>query len=263
MAFINNTEYGIVSDREIASILGNFTPGMIINMLDDILNDRIRPYSSNIGNLVTAYELNYKGTIAQCPIVESELTELRLATYEGIMKKICEYHNLEYELDPGMDIYTIALYTYAFLVSDFKNNITQFYRNFIMKERNNIYESLHLADMKKGKDSSSSYSKKIYKGGNQKISVIHANLDYVITQMGAFDIDFPTIIEFVYYGNKPLIRLLQNVLSDNGDFYHRFYVETMNGIYRAELITDIRLLLQPAPMSNIEEYIEGEPESNE
>ena len=45
MAFMNNTEYGIVSDREIASILGNFTPDMIINMLDDILNDRIRPYS--------------------------------------------------------------------------------------------------------------------------------------------------------------------------------------------------------------------------
>lgn len=263
MEFINNTEYGMVSDREIASILGNFTPDMVLNMLDDILNDRIRPYSSNIGNLITAYEYNYNTTLAQCPILSDNLNELRTSTYEAIMKKICEYHNLEYELDPGMDIYTAALYTYSFLVSDFKNNITTFYRNFIMKEKNNIYESFNLADLKKGKDSSSSYSKKIYKGGNQKISVIHANLDYVITQMSSFDISLDTVIEFVYLGNRQVAKMLQNILSDNGDFYYKFYVGTMNGPYRAELITDIRLLLQPAPVSSIGEYLEGEEKSDE
>ena len=257
MAFeINNTEYGIVSDNEIASILGNFSPDMILDMLDNILSDKLRPYSSNIGNLVAAYESNYVATVAQYPILSDNLLRLRQEVYEAIMHKICSYHNLEYEMDPGMDLYTVALYTYSFLIANFKTNITTFYRNFIMKEKNNIYDSFGLADMKRSKDSSSSYSRKIYKGGNQKISIIHANLDTVISQMSAFDIDLPTIIENVYAGNKPIIKLLQSVLSDNGDFYHQFYTGAMNSIYRAELITDIRLLLQPVPTTNIGEYLE-------
>lgn len=254
----NNSEYGIVSDREIASILGNFTPDMIIGMLDDILIDKIRPYSSNIGNLIAAYESNYIATVAQYPILSDELISLREQTYETIMKRICEFHNLEYEMDPGMDIYSLALYTYEFLVSNFKMNIATFYRNYIMKEKNNIYESFNLAELKRGKDSSSSYSRRVYKGGNQKISVIHANLDYVIAQMSSFDIDLPTIIEHVYMGNKPVTKMLQSALSDTGDFYHQFYVGTMDSIYRAELITDIRLSLQPVPTSNIEDFLEDE-----
>lgn len=259
MAFeMNNTEYGIVSDREIASILGNFTPNMIIDMLDDILIDKIRPYSSNIGNLVAAYESNYVATVTQYPMLSDDLLSLRQDTYESIMKRICEFHSLEYELDPGADIYSVALYAYAFLVSGFKSNIATFYRNFIMKEKNNIYEAFNLSEMKRSKDSSSSYSRRVYKGGNPKISVIHANLDYVIAQMSSFDIDLPTIIEHVYMGNKPVTKMLQSILSDAGDYYHTFYVGAMNSVYRAELITDIRLSLQPNPTSNIEEYLEGE-----
>lgn len=260
MAFEStNTEYGIVSDREIASVLGNFTPDMVLNIIEDNLVDKMRPYSQNIGNLVASYELNYKASIANYPMCAEDLTLLRERSYESILKRICEFHNLDYEMDPGMDLYTVAFLVYRFLISEYKSNICTFYRNYIMKEKFNIYKAFNLSELKKSKSSSSSYSR-IYTGGNPQLSVIHANMDYVITQMCGFDIDLNAIIETVYMGDKNVTRLLQSVLYDRGDFFKQFYVGTITGPDRAEIITNIRLQLQPIASVNIEEYLNDESE---
>lgn len=257
----NNAEYTIVSDREIAAVLSYFTPDMIQNVLDDVLNEKTRPYSTNIGNLVNAYETNFKIAVSNYPNYADNLQRIRIETFETVMDRICNFHNIEWELNPGMDLYTAAFYTYQFLISNFKINITRFFSNFIIREKNNIYEALKLSEMKKNKDSSSLYSRKVYNGLDSKISVIHANLDYVLTQISGFDISLDTIIENVYFGDKNVIQILQSVLVDKGDFFRNFYVSVLNSSGRAELITAIRLQLQP--IAGIKDYIEIENLQNQ
>lgn len=251
----NNSEYAIVSDTEIATVLNYFTPDMIQNVLDDVLEEKMRPYSTNIGNLINAYETNFKIAVSNYPNYAEELQRVRIETFESVMNRICNFHNIEWELEPGMDLYTMAFYTYQFLISNFKINITKFFSNFITREKDNIYDALKLSELKKNKDSSSVYSRKIYNGLDSKISVIHANLDYVLSQISGFDINLDTVIENVYYGDKNVIQALQSILADKGDFYKTFYVEVLNGTGRAELITAIRLQLQP--IAGIENYIEN------
>lgn len=254
-----NNDYTIVSDREIASILNYFTPEMVRNVLDDVLQDKMRSYTTNIGNMVNAYETNFRIALSDYPEFSNDLVKIRDEAFKSIMNQVCGFHNIDWELEVGMDLYTVAFYTYQFLVSDFKRNITRFFSNFILREKDNIYASLNLGEIKKGKDSSSAYSKKVYNGIDNKIITIHANLDYVLTQISGFDIDLNTIIDNTYAGDKNVIALLQNVLADKGNFYKMFYVGTLNSSDRAELITAIRLQLQQLPVG-IEDYIEKEGE---
>lgn len=253
----NNTDYSIVTDREISTVLSHFSPEMIRDVIENVLEDRVRPYSYSIGNLVSSYETNFRIARAQYPNYAEELENKRLETYEFILNKVCEYHSLSYAMEPNTDIYTAAVYTYQFLVSDYKKNIVSFFTNYILKEKNSIYDSLNLAEFKKNKDSSSIYSKKVYKGVNPKLLAIHANLNYVLEEISAFDIDLNVIIDYVYTHDKQLSRFLQSFLGDNGDFYHNHFMNVINGPERPELITNIRLQLQPN-IIEMKEYLINE-----
>lgn len=244
----NNTDYRLVSDREMSIVLDYFTADMVIDVVQDVLEDRTRPYSYNIANIVGSYETNYKIAVSQYPEYAEELQNKRQETYESIMNCICSYHDIGYSLEPTTDLFTAAFYTYQFLVSDFKKNVATFYTNYILREKNNIYDALSLGEMKKNKDSSSIYSRKVYKNTSNKIPTIHANLSLVLDELAGFDIDLNIILEFVYMQNKQVGIFLQSILYDNGDFYHNYFRNIINSTERPEVITNIRLQLQPVPV---------------
>lgn len=240
-----NSEFSIVSDREIASIIGNFSSGMVMNTLDNILHDpnRLRYYT--IGNLVNAYETDYNMTMQQYPIHGQELTQARQETYEAIINKLCDHFHLSVNLNPTMDLYSVASTMYQFLVAEFPMNIINFYRNLMIREKNNIYHKYDLEAFKKAKDSSTIYSKKVYKTTDNKLWLIHTNLDSIITEMYAQDISLEQVIELCYLDNKVLAKFLSSFLLENQNFYKNFIIPYMNSSNRATAITYIRLQLQP------------------
>lgn len=241
----NNSEYSIVSDREIASIIGNFSSGMIMNTLHNILNDPDRLRYHSIGNLVIAYETDYNATIIQYPDHAKELAQARQETYEAIINKLCDHFHLSVNLNGNMDIFSVASKMYQFLVSDFPQNVVNFYYNLMIREKNNIYHRYDLEAFKKAKDSSAIYSKKVYKTTDNKLWLIHTNLDTIITEMYAQDITLEQVIELCYMENKVLSKFLSSFLFENQNFYQNFIIPYMNGINRPSVITYIRLRLQP------------------
>lgn len=243
-----NSEYSIVSDREIASVIGNFSSGMVMNTLHNILNDPDRLRYFSIGNLVNAYETDYKVTVAQHPDLAQDLAKARIDTYEAIINKLCDHFHLSVNLNGNMDLYSVASNMYQFLVAEFPQNVVNFYYNLMLREKNNLYHSYDLEALKKAKDSSTIYSRKVYKTTDNKLWMIHTNLDTIITDMYAQDISLEQVLELCYANNKVLAKFLSSFLLENHNFYQSFIIPFMNGVNRASTITHIRLQLQPMIM---------------
>lgn len=244
----SNSEYSIVSDREIASIIGNFSPGMVMNTLHNILNDPDRLRYFSIGNLVNAYETDYQLNITQYPDHAQEFAQVRTDVYEAIINKLCDHFHLSANLNAGMDLYSVASNMYQFLVAEFPKNIVNFYYNLMLREKNNIYHRYDLEAFKKAKDSSTIYSRKVYKTTDNKLWLIHTNLDAIITDMYAQDISLEQVIELCFMENKTISKFLSSFLLENHNFYQSFIIPYMNSIHRASTITHIRLQLQPMIM---------------
>lgn len=238
----NNIDYTVVSNRELSSVLGYFSPEMTMSILDNVIEDRIRNHSQALANLPFSYETNIKLAIDSYSNINRELLERRNQTYLSIIDRLCAYHQLSCNLGTLNDLYAPAYYIYDLLISNFQTNIMTFFYNFIMREKINLYESLNLSDTKKNKDSSAIYSKRISNGSDNILAAIHANLDLVITQLIGYDIGLSDFINLVY--PLQVSEFLNSILVDNGDFYRRFIVPTIMGPDKPIFITKIRLIIQ-------------------
>ena len=133
-------------------------------------------------------------------------------------------------------------------VCNFAENLTTFFANFIYRERSSLYDSLGLADMKKNKDSSTIYGKKIYK--DIKLAIINANIDMVIREVCAMEFPFHAIISLICGNTSELKKYILTIVSADNTFFQNAYVTALNSDIRAELITAIRIKLQKLALSH-------------
>lgn len=198
MSFIsNNTEYGILTDNEISSIIGNFSSDMIYDIVEIRHMNRFRPYQLYVGNLVGAINQNFKIQCQAIPIHSEELMQSHRMVLETIMNKICSLNNIsinESNLE-NVDLYSLVYFLYDFFISRYTLNIINFFSNFIIREQNSIIESINIAEAKKSgiKDLGSNYSKKMFKENNN-LAIIHANLDKVVENICGMDIDMNAFV---------------------------------------------------------------------
>lgn len=235
-----NSDYEVISENEAASIICYFTPEMISDLVEKTLQNKYTNYNDTMPNTIFALETYFKQSAAQLPEYANDLTLKRNETYLNIILQICKYHDLSYTRATAeyTDIYSDAAHLFDFLVSRFNQNIVNFFTNYIIREQSTLYEALDLASKKKDL---SGYSKKIYKTGS-KIAIIHSNLEYVIENICAYDIDLETYIDFAYI-DKQLASYIKSLLVDNGDFFKRYIVPYVN-IYGPIIITNIKFALQ-------------------
>ena len=123
-----------------------------------------------------------------------------------------------------------------------------FFANFIYKERSSLYDALNLSEMKKNKDGSTIYGKKIYK--DVKLAVINANIDTVIKAVCDTDIPFHSIISLICGNNSELKTYFLSIVSANQDFMNTAYIPVLNSDIQAEIITGIRFKLQQIAISH-------------
>lgn len=244
MSFItNNTEFGIVSDSEIMSIISNFSDDMIMDIIMKNSENKFRPYQHYVGNLITAIESEFKSNEENYPQYFSETMQRRNELYLNILNKLCSLHGLSLHIDENTDLYSLAYFLYDFTISKFTINIVNFFANYIISESSSLYHYLNLNELKKNKDSSSSYSKKIFKG-NSKLATIHANLEIVIDSICGFDIDMTTLVG-VTTGDMNIATLLYNNIGEVSNLFKALFVPYIKDPrYRAVIITLVRLRLQ-------------------
>ena len=236
-----NSTYNIESEREIYNALAQFSPDFVMDTIKFKIEDRFNNYQVSNPNLPSAWEQYFKQLMNNYPSHQQELEGVRNQTYQDILAIIAQYGNFNILWDNINDIYSVAFYAYDFFIANFNNYLVQFFTNFIIREKNGIYESLHLADRKRSKDSSTIYNKKFE--CNAKLAIINANLDYVIDNITNFDIGFHVILENIY-GNNEITKLLSNVFLPITDFYQDNYVPVITSNLKPIIITNIRMAIQ-------------------
>lgn len=248
----NLMEYNIITENELAQILSQYDTNYVFSVVDDALKSRFLsvPIVSTRPNAVSAWEQNFKALQAYYGSEgNSQISSVRQDTYMEIIDTICKEFGLEFTTDETVDIYSAALYLYDFLVCRFSENMINFFTNYIYKERNTIFNALDMADLKKNKDSSTIYSKKIYK--DNKLAIINANIDTVMNYICTIDIPFDTVIYNVFGMNSDLANYILNIISSiDNDFFIRAYGSLLNTDIRSEIITAVRIKLKDVATSH-------------
>lgn len=244
MSFIsNNTEFGIVSDSEITSIISNFSDDMIMDIIHSNAENKFRPYQYYVGNLITAIENEFKANQENYPEFYNESMTRRNEMYMEILKVLCSLHSLSLHLDENTDLYSLTYFLYDLTISKFTINIINFFANYIVRETDALYQYLNLSELKKNKDNSSVYSKKLFKD-NYKLATIHANLEIVIDSICGFDIDMENLIT-LSTGDINITALITRNISEVSNLFRLLFVPYVKDPrYRAIIITLVRMRLQ-------------------
>lgn len=246
----NLQAFNIVTENELAEVLSHYSSEYVFSIVDEAMKSRFLgvPIAA-MPNVVGAWEQNFKAIIAQYgSTAYEEVCNVRNETYREIINAICKEFSLNFTIDDTIDVYSAAFHLYNLFVCNFMDNMTYFFANYIYKERAALYETLGLSDMKKNKDSSTIYGKKIYK--DIKIAVINANIDMVITAVCGMDIPFYSIIGIICGNNSELKRYFLSIISANQDFFNKAYASVLNSDIRPEVITSIRFKLQEIAMDH-------------
>ena len=241
--FISNSQvYSITTENEIAVILSHFNSQYIFDVIKDSLQKKFNYNTIASPNVVASFEQNFKYLKATYPSDANNIETVRTETYKEIISILCNEYNLVFDFEnEEIDYYSAAFYMYDFLVSNFSNYISAFFANFIVKEKNSLYESLNMDSFKKNKDSSTIYSKKIYKDG--RLAILNANVDYVIKSISSFDITFTDILSLVYV-DRNIVGFMDSIIKPVQDFYKVYYCGIIGTEAFPLIVTNIRLMIQ-------------------
>lgn len=233
-------------DNQLAGILSQFSNDYILDVVDDSLNNRFRLYDLPMPNIIASYETNFKQLTAGYSSNVEEIASTRQRVYLSIIQKVCDFYNLTFNpSDDTTDIYSIAYWLYDFLVANFTNNMINFYVSYLIADRDALDNNMGLSQMRRENDTVYSYSKKIFK--DPKLAAIHADLEYVIDQIGTFDISLNNILYYVYMSNPAIGEFIASNVSDTQNFFKDQYESyIVNSKHAADILVYIKLGLQQA-----------------
>ena len=250
----NNSEYNINTDHSMSVILSHFDPELILRTVKGWIDIKYEEPMPLISNIIMGYNENFKQLLHtyQNQLDQEQTMNTRNMIYKDIINLICNEYNLEFNITDydEIDLYTPAFYLFRLLVSEFTENVKTFFTNFILKEKNNLYESLNMNQFKKDKDASTVYNKK--RMDNNKLAIIISRLGYVIDNICVYDISFEDFLRNVY-SDENLIQYLLRIVAPRSDFFKQ-YVATMFGDMskvRASLISGITIMLYKAAGNDI------------
>ena len=246
-SFITNSQmYNVVTESELAEVLSHYDSEFVYNIVDEALKSRFQCVPvTPIPNVVAGWESNFKAIIANYGNMEAhaQVINVRNETYREIIDTICKEFGLNFTIDDSVDLYSAAYHLYNFLVSGFIDSMTSFFSNYIYKERSNIYEALRFSELKKSKDSSTIYSKKVFR--DNKVALINANIEKVIEYVCTQEIPFYLIVQYVFGFNSELSKYYVSIVSStDNDFFEKAYLSVIKCDIRPEIITGIRFKLQ-------------------
>ena len=246
----NSQVYNIATENELAEVLSHYNSEFVFSIIDNAMKNRFFVVPTvAMPNVVGAWEQNFKAIVTQYGSDSlMEVARVRSETYREIIDAICREFQLNFTIDDSVDLYSAAYQLYDLMVCNFSDNLSTFLANFIYRERSNLYDALDLASLKKAKNSSTIYNKKIYK--DTKLAIINAYINLVLNEVCSMDIPFNTIISLIYGNSSELTKYILNIVSAEPGFFNYAYVSVLNSDVRANIITDIRIKRQKLAMAH-------------
>lgn len=254
-------EFG--TENELAVVLSHYSSNFVYDIVHTQIESIIGGFAVSAintpPNVVGAWEQNFKAIIEQYGSEGmTQIQEVRTETYREIIDIICQSFNLNFTI-ADVDIFSAAYTLYDFFVCHLPSNIIRFFSKYIYKERAGIYDTMALYEMKKNKDSSTIYGKRMYK--DIKLAVINANILKIITNLFGMDFDFASIINTVI-DDKNTAKYILSIVSDNGNFFHNIIMKAMNANL-AEYVTGVRLNIQELAISHDQIVYTANPDQSD
>lgn len=234
--FRNSQICSMVAEGEVANILSHFDSDYVMTIIRNHLQNRFT-YSSSVmtkPNIVVSYDMTFKELLDQYPFDRENILTVRQDSYREIINTICSFYGLQfYPPDNDVDLYSAAYFLYECFVSKFDFFVTKFFANFVVMNRDTLWDTLDLARFKKDKDSTTLYGKKAY--DNIKMAVIMSKMNEILYYLLAIDVDLPTFISSCYPVEEANFI---NTLIYSEDFYK---THVCPAIQLPNIITDIKL----------------------
>lgn len=267
---IRTSSATVNAEADLASILSIFDSTYIMDIIDVVLDQNYTNRdSANITNAIYVIENKYVLALQEYKDdsqIIATIQQNRYDLYIEVIEYICNKFNINVNLDliDHNNAFYMAYYVYDLLVN-YYTHISQFLVQYILRNKNQIYDAYNLAGFKKNKDSSTIYNKKIYK--NTKMAIIISNLEFVIQNIST-QIPFDVYVNTIYAEANGIGPILLDLLRPNDPYYVKNMVDRIFKTVNSTqiLLSDIRFNLSNNIVAevlnevSIHDYIEQEGE---
>lgn len=251
MSFFTQHVKDVATENELTEVLSHYDSEFVLSIVTEAMKARysIVPILE-APNVVGAWEQNFKAILAQYGEgYRVEIEEVRSATYKSIIDAICMEFGLAFTIDQDIELFAAAYNLYNFFVCNFSQNLVSYFAQTIYNNKSAMYDGMELAEMKKNKDSSTLYAKKVYK--DIKLAVINANIDKVITEM--CDTMEPGLYDIIALVGQPkdIVNYFITIVADRSrSFFNTAYGAVLKSDMRPSLISNIQIRLQEIAMAH-------------
>lgn len=242
----NSSAQIINSERAVGTILSNFGSDFIMDVIEDNLKMKFRPFHSGSPNYVLILEQQFNVAKATNPAYIDQIEKKRMDIYREIINKICLSYNLEFVGDKYNDynpneLFNIASLLYDIFITNFTNRMINFFVRYIIDNKEELYKTIDNAEEYRRNKEVTAYGRKIYT--DPILVVIHGNLNSVLDNIAGHDIPINILIR--YLTDDSISGFLMSILQDTGDLYKYHYASFItNQFTRSELFTAIKLSMQ-------------------
>ena len=246
----NETTVGVYTDYGIATILSNFSEGMIQDIIKESLDYRFRPFGLRAPNYPEIIDQQLANVKMHSTGYDGEIEEQRVGAMNTIINTILDYYQLNITTDiPDELIYSVCYILYQLFVSEFTERMTNFFTQYILNHIESIINKIRMDNLSNTKASKNSYVKKIY--NNQDLELIYENMGYIVDILAGLDIPFNNLV--AYLSDQKTADFISTYIEDTGDIYKNHFARFLTDqTTSADMITKIRLKYVEATIENRE-----------
>ena len=246
----NEAQVGVYTDYGIATILSNFSEGMIQDIIKESLDYRFRPFGLRAPNYPEIINQQLSNVKIHSTGYDNEIEEQRVASMGTIITTILDYYQLSLTTEiPDELIYSVCYILYQLFVSEFTERMTNFFTQYILNHIESIINKIRMDNLGNTKASKNSYVKKIY--NNQDLELVYENMSYIVDMLAGLDIPFTDLV--AYLSDQKTADLISTYVEDTGDIYKNHFAKFLvDQTTSADMITKIRLKYVEATIENKE-----------
>lgn len=227
----------INTDKDLASILGRFSDDTIVNIIDEALVYKYRPFDNRMPNLPETISQQFNA-LRMCSSIDIDgINDREREVYYTIIDRICSAYRLTINAPeiPSDKLYPLAYTMYQIFISEFTLRMLTFFSNYISSNRDMLINSI--PDNKKI-DRKGSYTKKMFI--DPSVITVYENMESIIDIIAGLDFPFYNLMEQL--AGKQVAEFICQYIADTGDLYKNFYASYIYGqVTRTDMITSIKL----------------------
>ena len=246
----NEASVGVYTDYGIATILSNFSEGMIEDIIKESLDYRFRPFGLRAPNYPEIIDQQLSNVKVHSTGYDAEIEEQRVGSMNTIINTILDYYKLSIVNEiPDELLYSVCYILYQLFVSEFTERMTNFFTQYILNHIDSIINKIRMDNINNTKASKNSYVKKIY--NNQDLELVYENMSYIVDILAGLDIPFSDLI--TYLSDQKTSDFISAYIQDTGDVYMNYFATFLTDqTTSADMITKIRFKYVEATIENKE-----------